>query len=322
MYLMLDVGGTAVKAAFMDAEGKILREQTVPSRASFEADAMLTSWFQDLGISDQSGIEAVGLGLPGSLDRSSGRIISSPNLQKAEGFAIVEKLEKMLHAPVVFENDVNVFALGAYEVFRDQGVEHLLAVALGTGLGGGLIFSGTLYTGKGNAGEIGHMTFDRQGERCGCGNWGCNEMYASVTFLRKQVAAGLGRCSELPPFWRNHWQAEIPARDSYLAAINGKLIYAAASAGDEIARAAFAGLGKNLGIILGSAANLLHPEVIAVGGAIIAAREFFWKELEQSLQGHTMAGIRSTWTLVPMVETRHTSFRGLLRLLREKGLVV
>jgi glucokinase len=251
-----DIGGSAVKAGAIDADGGRRVEagrETGPDCDLDRLVELLSELHAELGPADR-----VGVGVPGLLDRAAGRVLDSPNLPwLAAGplRARVAERTGLDERHVAFENDANAAALG--EDWLGAGERHrsLLFVTLGTGVGGGLILDGELVLGEGLAGEIGHVKVDPRGPRCGCGGRGCLETLASATAARRRARdAGLGED---------------------LAALN-----AAADAGDAPARALFEAVGRDLGYGLSAALNLLDLRTYVIGGGFSAAL------------GHLAPGIR------------------------------
>lgn len=184
----LDFGGTAIKGGAITDAGEILAERSIPIELERGAESVLDAaaeFARELGVAD-----ALGVGCAGLLDRASGTVIESPNLTALRGVALGPELGRRLEleAPVRLENDANVAALGEQWIGAARGERDVLVVTLGTGVGGGLILDGRLFTGAlGGAGEIGHVVVDPVGPRCGCGSKGCLEMLASATAARRRA---------------------------------------------------------------------------------------------------------------------------------------
>jgi glucokinase len=133
----------------------------------------------------------VGIGAPGTVDGEAGNIIFAPNLDWHD-VPLKKQLEKLLGLPVFVENDCNIAALGVYVAELKAKPRHMLGIFVGTGIGGGLIINGELFSGFGHtAGEIGHMVLEMDGPKCGCGNKGCFEALASRTAMFQRVKAAI-----------------------------------------------------------------------------------------------------------------------------------
>lgn len=190
----IDIGGSAIKAGAVDADGRILNELRHPPELDRGAEHVvrrLAELARQLGVADR-----LGLGVPGLVDRTRGLVTKCPNLAVLEGFPLRTALARELdidEAGVSIENDANAAALGEHWLGGARDERDVAVVTLGTGVGGGLILGGELYIGPGGlAGEIGHLCVDPSGPVCGCGGRGCVETLASATAAAKRAeAAGL-----------------------------------------------------------------------------------------------------------------------------------
>ena len=244
-FLGIDVGGTKVAWTLIDGKvhirdcGKVL----VPkSRSELIATLReITNSYED--------IAAACIALPGVM--SKGKLIKAPNLKFMEGFAL-KTLEREYSFPIYFENDANTFAYGEAKL---RGFRDLIGITLGSGVGGGVIIGGEIYHGSGGAGELGHVTFRFDGERCSCGKKGCAEAYLSRQFFLRRSREVFGLSKE------------------------PEELFSLAKEGDERAIAIFREFGRMLGDFLGSIANAFHPEAIVVGGGIAGGARVFTKEV-------------------------------------------
>jgi len=186
----IDLGGTAAKSGRITHAGEILAEKTIePGFADGPERVLdrLADLFRELG-----GGDALGVGVPGLLDRERGLVLSSPNLKGFSGLDVKSGLARRTGlAPerVHVENDANAAAVGELWLGAGRGERDALVVTLGTGIGGGLILGGKLHAGEGLGGEIGHVVVDPRGPRCGCGKQGCVEALASATAARRRALA-------------------------------------------------------------------------------------------------------------------------------------
>lgn len=186
----LDLGGTSIKGGAVSEQGEILERRSVEIDRTLGASGLIDSLAalsRALGASPR-----VGLGAPGLFDRERGVVLESPNLAFLEGVALRGELARRLslaESAVVLENDANAAAIGEHWAGAGRGEADLLMVTLGTGVGGGLILDGELYSGAGGmAGEIGHVVVDPAGLPCGCGARGCLETLASATAAQRRAA--------------------------------------------------------------------------------------------------------------------------------------
>jgi len=211
-------------------------------------------------------VVGVGLGAPGPID-GEGTVYGTVNLGWGT-FSIRDTLAELLDVPVKAGNDANVAALGEMWKGGGQGCKNLIAVTLGTGVGGGIIVNGEILTGAvGAAGEIGHMHVeDNETERCGCGNVGCLEEYASAT--------GGGRLAK-----RMLHSSEEPSalRDVPEESLSAKKVFDAVKDGDGLAIKTAEQFGEYLGKGLGVVASIINPEIIVIGGGVSKAGKILFE---------------------------------------------
>lgn len=252
----IDLGGTKILASLVDASGLVHQTVKAPTpRAGVdELIGAILEVVDGLG----SGDEPIGLGVPGMVD-DSGTVLRAPNLV---GFdrpvALGPELERRLGRPVAVDNDVNVGAVAEHLLGAGRGWDELVAVFLGTGVGGGAILDGRLRRGpNGMAGEIGHLTVRAGGEPCGCGRPGHLEAYAGRAGLERRARErhGTGRPTLLVDL----------AGD---APMKSKVFAKAAAAGDEVTLELLADAADVLAIALGNVAALLDVHRFVVGGGL------------------------------------------------------
>lgn len=189
MYLGIDIGGTAVKFGVVDASFSLVGERSVPTEKSSDIALLGDIALVCAELTREYDITAVGIGSPGRVDSKRGVFVEAGNLPYKNTPAAAYLSEK-LGLPVRVENDANCAALGELKAGFGKKYPNMLTVTLGTGVGGGIIIGGELYSGcDGRAGEFGHMVIESGGERCYCGRRGCYERYASVTALIAQTTA-------------------------------------------------------------------------------------------------------------------------------------
>ncbi|MDA8336800.1 MAG: ROK family protein [Peptococcaceae bacterium] len=279
----VDLGGTKIHTALADSRGGIVAEVRVPTGdhgparivAAIGRTVNEVGRMADVAVAD---IGALGIGAPGPLDIVRGVVHQSPNLGWYD-VPLKEMLEQEVGIPVAVDNDGNVAALGELRHGAGRGNAHLLYVAVGTGIGCGLIFDGRVYRGAGyGAGEIGHMTLDPDGPRCACGNRGCLEALASGPAIaraaRERAKKGGARA--------------IVAAAGSCEAVTAETVAGVARAGDAEARAILAAAGRGLGTGIAAAVNLLHPAMAVVGGGVMQAGPLLWEPMEQEFRRRTL----------------------------------
>jgi glucokinase len=260
----IDVGGTKIAGGVVDESGTIIEELRVESPATDAAaiEEAIESLVTQL--KGRHRIETVGVGAAGYIDKARAVVMFAPNLAWRD-LDLKADLEAKLHLPVVVENDANAAAWGEFQFGAGHDVDDLLLVTVGTGVGGGVVLDGSLYRGAFGVGaEIGHMRVVPDGILCGCGNYGCLEMYASGSALVREVRAAARAGSLLA--------ADLVERAGGDATeITGPLVTEAARAGDPFAIEHLATVGRWLGEGIASLTAVLDPAVVVVGGGVSAA---------------------------------------------------
>lgn len=279
--MSIDLGGTNVRLALVSPQGKILSRweratATMPDQAALVA-ALASDLTRAGAAARESGweIKAGGIGVPGRVLPREGRVVFSPNVAALNDCRLVEHLSLGLNWPLFLENDANLFALGEHWLGAGVGHENMLGITLGTGVGGGLILNGRLWSGdEGTSGEIGHMTVDPEGSKCHCGNRGCLETMASafwtVAWVREQLAQGA-----------SSWLRELYEADP--DAIEGQTLVVAALQGDPLARRAFDRVGRSLGQAIAAVVHLLGLTRVVIGGRFARAWEVFQAPLQAEM---------------------------------------
>jgi len=260
----LDIGGTKISGGVIDENGVILargRKDTPaldPAAIVEEAASLIRE------LSFEHEVDAVGVACAAFIDRSRSTVYFSPNLAWRD-VPLKARLESVLDLPVIIENDANAAAWGEFRFGAAAEVDDMVLLTVGTGIGGGIVVDGVLMHGAfGVAAELGHMRVVPDGLRCGCGNRGCWEQYASGSALvreaRELVASGTPHAARL---------SELCAGDP--AALSGPDVTRAAAEGDPAAVELLADLGAWIGEGVASVAAILDPELIVLGGGVSEA---------------------------------------------------
>ena len=267
-YLGIDLGGTNVAAAVVDGEGTILGKVSLPTPrtgAEAVADQMAAATHaavEQAGITLEQ-VESVGIGSPGTIEPAEGLIKFWSNLD-FENVPLTALMAERLNKPIYLENDANAAALGEYAAGAGKGSQSMVAITLGTGVGGGAVLGGKLYTGFNYAGmEVGHFVIEHNGRPCTCGRKGCFEAYCSATALIKRTREVMeeNRDSLL-------WQLA-----GSLDKVNGRTPFDAAAQGDAAAGKVIDEYVDYLGCGVASLVNIFQPEVFCIGGGPSAQGE-------------------------------------------------
>lgn len=274
----VDVGGTFIKLAAVDASGRVVRRgrlPTEPQRGPLalveKVSRLLQTWREPA-----YGRAPLGLGLAGDVDAAKGRLRFTPNLSGWEGFDFKAALSRRLGRPVVVDNDANCAVWGAYATELKRKPKCVVGVTLGTGVGGGLVIDGRLYRGAtGSAGEIGHTRVVESGELCHCGQRGCLEAYAGNYGI---VRAARRLLSARPSSGRI-----LRRLSPDLSALTPQHLTQAAAAGDAVAREVWWRTGGLLAVGLANVVLLLNPDVLLLLGGVSRAGRWLTEPLRQGL---------------------------------------
>jgi glucokinase len=287
----VDIGGTKVRAALVDEKGEIHRRverSTQPDAGTSSIVYVLEDLLDEAaGSLDEprpapkpGGAEAIGIGLAGWVEYPSGVVVFAPNLIYEEP-EVGKVVRERFGLPVAVENDVNAAVWGEHEFGAGKGIDELLMLTIGTGIGGGIVIDGKLYRGaRGIAGEFGHMTIVEGGPVCACGQRGCLEAMASGTAIARMAREGLGAA---PDSILMELAQERPQR------ITGELVSEAANAGDAFAAGILERAGRSLGVGLANLTNAFDPQLILIGGGGAESGDFVIEparlELARKLEG-------------------------------------
>lgn len=283
----VDIGGTTVKLGLFDADGNVLDKWEIPTRTDNDGINILpdiATSIQDKMSEkavDKADVVGVGVGAPGPVD-GDGIIHKAVNLGWGE-MNLKKELTALLDGiRVEGGNDANVAALGEMWKGGGQGHKNLVAVTLGTGVGGGIIINEKIMTGAtGSGGEIGHIHVeDHETEACGCGNYGCLEEYASATGITRLANRKLQSSNQ----------------DSVLrqGEVSAKTVFDAVKAGDELAIEIAQQFGDYLGKGLAVIAGVVNPEIFVIGGGVSKAGEVLFEYIRPSFEKTVFHGCRDT----------------------------
>jgi glucokinase len=279
-YLGIDIGGTSIKAGLIDETGRVLESRraltiTHDINGFVSTLAELVREFQKIAT-----IHAIGVGVPGLHSSKRNIIETSPNIPCLKQLNLAERLSEQVHIRTVSENDANAAAYAELVCGAGVGIQHLAHLTLGTGLGSGFIFNGSLFTGvSGYGGEFGHTVLNagsrelNTGRLCGCGNRGCVETYVSATGI---VTTAEEMMKEAPESLLH--EIEWP--------LTSEKVYEAAARGDIAAQNVFRETGRYLGIACANLINLLNLEMIIIGGGVMAAGDLLMNSVREVAKRH------------------------------------
>ena len=262
-YIGIDVGGTNLKAGLVREDGQILAVERTP--LAFENPEQFARTLAQLGESvlRQAGVPAsevvsAGIGIPGAV--AGGDILYTCNIPLRD-VPLSRLFRQYLDVPVLLENDANCAAVGEWLCGAGRGTQQFIVVTLGTGVGGGLILNGKLYSGSGMVGEVGHMVIQHGGAPCNCGRRGCWEAYASATGLIRMTREAM----------EAHPESLLHTVAAQNGCVEGRTAFDAAVQGDETALGLCRDYVSYLAAGVTNLINILQPEAVAIGGGVAAA---------------------------------------------------
>jgi len=272
----IDVGGTKIAAGVIDRNGRILRrvERPTPTESRDEFLELLDEIVDDLRA---EAAEAIGFGLPSTIDQRTGRVVGSVHVPLAD-FDFRDHAAARFSIPVALDNDGNAAAIAEWKIGAGRGASDMIMLTLGTGVGGGLILDGKPYRGWVGAGaEIGHMVLAYGGEPCtgNCTGHGHFEQVSS------------GRAADRKA-------VELLGPDA-----TGRELVGAARDGNGEALEAVREIGRRLGAALGSLVNVFNPEVIVIGGGFSQARDLFLEPALETMKLEALPPGRDLVRVVP-----------------------
>ncbi|MBR3342193.1 MAG: ROK family protein [Clostridiales bacterium] len=289
--LCLDIGGTKVLGVVFNSKKEIVYRLKKKTKAGGDSSAnveeVIINVVKELisasGIK-KSEIHAIAAGAPGVINQETGIVLFSPNLPW-RNYNIKKPIEETFGCPFYIGNDVNVGVLGEYKYGAAKGYKNVVGLFVGTGMGGGLILNGELFTGnKFKAAEYGHMILDPEGPLCNCGQRGCLEAFSSKqgmsSYIRQQVSRG-----------RKSSMAEAVSEGVF----KSKVLKNALAEGDSVAVEAVNRACHYLAIASGNLVNTFSPDVVVYGGGVIeAVGDIFMEKILAEVDRYCMPSIRET----------------------------
>ena len=242
------MGGTKILAGVIDPDGAVLERVQIPSPTD-STEALLDGLYRAVMELLSPEIKAIGFGIPSSIYQRSGMVLGTVNLP-LQGLCFRQRMRDRFELPVGIDNDANVAAIAEWKAGVGRGVDDLVMITLGTGVGGGLILGGKPYRGSVGAGaELGHMVIHQDGAPC----------YGNCT--------GHGHLEALT----SGHAATLAAREQFGPEVDSRELVKRGEAGDEAALALLQKIGESLGAAFGSLVNIFNPELIVIGGGFAAA---------------------------------------------------
>ena len=290
----VDLGGTQIRAALADGEGRILHRASCLTLAEEGPEPVIgrikaaireavhsTGWAQVVGI---------GIGAPGPINPWTGVIHQAPNLPGWRDVPLRDIIQKEFQVPTHLGNDANIAALAEYRFGAGQGVDDLIYMTISTGIGGGVIAGGQLLLGAdGLASEVGHMTLEPHGPLCNCGNIGCLEALASGPAIARDARQRIEEGA----------QTIIADRvGGDLRKVTAKAVGQAAQGGDELAIELIQRAGFYIGVGIVNLIHLFNPRLFVIGGGVSKAGDLLFDPIRATVRERAMPAMRQNVRVV------------------------
>ncbi len=289
----VDLGGTKLLAAAVGADLTVRHRAVRPARGSDQQEVIdtLVDAIEEVRRATEAEVLAVGVGIPSLMDVARGVALTTVHLP-IEGVPVRDLLAERLGLPVFVDNDANVALLAEQRQGAAAGARHAVMLTLGTGVGGGVMADGRLLRGAlGAAGELGHMVIDADGPPCfgACPNHGCLEAMASGSALGRDATA----------FARAHPASALGRALAEGQEVTGALTTELAHDGDPEATALIVRMGGLLGVGIANLVNIFNPEVVVVGGGVIAAGELLLEPARAVVAQRALGPSRDAARILP-----------------------
>ncbi|HET6382690.1 MAG TPA: ROK family protein [Armatimonadota bacterium] len=279
----IDLGGTNARAVLARRDGSILGEVSHPSESAGPAEGtfdvlarVVAEVIAEQGVKREE-VAGIGVGLPGIITPQN-HCIWSPNFPHWRDVPIKEMLDSRTSLPSFFLNDARCATLGELHFGAGRGVGSMVFVGLGTGIGGGFVINGKLLLGRnGSVGEIAHHTVDPSGPQCGCGNFGCWEVFCGRDRIVRRAMAKL----------------QLGTESTLLTATGGRdlsprAIAEAANDGDALAKEVMDEVGYYVGVGVANLINMLNPERVVIGGGVAQAGELLFGPIRRTVRARAV----------------------------------
>lgn len=298
LFAACDLGGTFTRVALIDKTGSIALEMTKPTPLKSAKDVIdgvegiLKELVETAG-AQRGDLASIGIGVAGMVDTSTGVVAFAPNLP-LRNTPVKKMLNDRFKVPVFVDNDAAAATLGEAKFGAGKGINNLVMLTIGTGIGGGIVIEGELYRGEtGSAGEIGHMVIALDGPDCRCGNKGCLEALASGRAIAARARGAVRRAGGKSLIMKL-------ARGD-LKAVTGEVVAQAAMDGDATAISVLKETGRIIGVGLTNVVNIFNPKLIILGGGVMEGDKVILAAARAEVKKHALIPNRDTVKIVPSV---------------------
>ena len=294
MYLGIDIGGTTIKGAIMDANYSLFHHNSIPTKSDSSPTEILENIIEFIAnYTHNYDIKSVGIGIPGVVN-SEGTVLIAPNLKDFVNISVKKILEEWFSLPLILDNDANVAAYAELYNGAGKNLNNFIYVTLGTGVGGAIIYNSDIFKGNsGGAGEIGHTFFNNSQIK------NINELY---NFRNFSLESFTGRNAILELYHQLN-----PDSNNKIDVID---IFILAKKGDKASLKCFEIIGTYLGVGLASAMNLLDIPYVIIGGGISMTSEFLFPAIERILKSRLLPSLANNFQIINAKYTKNTGIYG------------
>lgn len=308
MRIGIDIGGMSIKIGLVDENKQIVAKKVIPTQSDVLpaeavieniADAVLELLKENNLTAEQC--ESLGVACPGNVDGKTGVVLYSNNI-RWEAVPMLDLLRAKIPVPMYLANDADAAALAEVIAGAAKDKDNAILLTLGTGVGGGVIINGKIFTGPLRGGcEIGHMVIKHGGKPCTCGRRGCFEVYASATALMELAREAAAAHPE---------SLMNTMADGDVAKIDGRIIFDAEKAGDKAAKLVVEQYEEDLSVGIANVINMFRPEVIILGGGVSAQEKYLTDALQEKVNGMCYGG--SICEVAPIVTSKLKNDAGII----------
>ena len=291
-YVGIDIGGTNVKIAVVNARGEILKKNSIKTRGPRNVEEVVDNIAEAVkDLTKNYDYASIGVGCPGAIDSKEGVVEYSPNLYW-KNVPLAKMLSERTGKEVKISNDANVAALGEHKFGAGKDYTDTALITLGTGVGGGFVVDGKLFEGfKSKGTEIGHTVIRENGFQCTCGRKGCFETYASATALIRETRYAMGKDID-----KNSLMWDLCEHD--LTKVDGKTAFTAFKKGDVLARAVVEKYVKSLSEGILNVVNLFRSQAVILGGGVCGAGDILTEPIQRRVDKYRYGGEESLRTMI------------------------
>lgn len=301
----VDLGGTNIKIGIVSDKGKLVKSISIKTEADCGPKNVIVNIIKGIETilaKNKLKVQGIGIGCPGVVSIKKGIVENAPNLPGWKNVKLGPIIKENFGYKVHLENDANAAAIGELMFGAGKKFDSFVMVTLGTGVGGGIVFNKKIFRGEfGAAGEIGHISIDMNGQKCNCGSFGCIETFCGNSYLKEQIKSELKNYPD-----SKVWQLI----KSDLSNVSPRIIQAASEEKDAYAKFVIERMGKQLGVALASASNLLDISTFIIGGGVAGFGKPLFDSVRLTISERVLLPLRSRVLVIPAKLKNEAGIKG------------